>query len=216
MDPLHFCIALGPLALYLFFLGLIHWSSHPTLVSGARDTAALGLAVSGFAAAGPMELFLPDTAALRFGPFVWALLIGLYWLGVTFLVLVMRPRLVIYNLAPDAARSVLEKLAPRIDPRAGWAGDSFFFPQLGVQLHLESFAPMKSVTLASSGPRQNLAGWKALQTALAQELSQVETARGRFGLSLLLVSQAIVALAVFRVFSNQQAVAQALVDMLGR
>ena len=109
-----------------------------------------------------MELFVPDSAALRFGPFVWVLMFGLYWLGVTFFVLVMRPRLVVYNLSPDAVRAVLKQLAPRLDGHARVAGDSFFLPQLGVQLHVESFSPMKSTTLVASGPRQNYAGWKPL------------------------------------------------------
>jgi hypothetical protein len=204
------------LALYLFVLGLINLSPRPTVVTGAKDAAALGMALSGFVAAGPIELFTPDTAALRFGPFVWVLMFGLYWLAVTFFILIMRPRLVVYNVNPDALRSVLEKLTPRLDPMAHIAGDTFFFPQLGVQLHLESFPPMRNSTLVASGPRQNYSGWKFLQASLAAELAHVKSARGRFGLALVFVSQVIVGVAIFRVFSNQQAVAQAISDMLGR
>jgi hypothetical protein len=216
MDPLHFCIALGPLAAYLFALGIVNLSSRPTLVSGGKDAAALGLALSGFAVAGPMELFIPDTAAMRFGAFVWVLMLGLYWLVISFLVLIMRPRLVLYNIGPEATHSLLARLAGKLDPQAGWAGDSFFLPQLGVQLHLETFAPMRNTTLVASGPRQNYNGWKALQSALALELKTQTAPSARFGWSLLLSSLAIVALAAYRVFNNQQAVAQALSEMLGR
>ncbi len=54
VDPLHFCIALGPLAAYLLLLGAVNLSSRPFLTNGARDTAALGIGILGFAIVGPM------------------------------------------------------------------------------------------------------------------------------------------------------------------
>ena len=62
MDPLHLCIALGPLAVYLLLLGIINLMPRPFMTSGARDTAALSIAISGFVVAGPMELFLPGSS----------------------------------------------------------------------------------------------------------------------------------------------------------
>ena len=78
MDPFHLCIALGPLGVYLLLMGIINLMPRPFLTNGARDTAALCIAISGFVVAGPMELFLPDVANVRLGPFVWFLLLGLY------------------------------------------------------------------------------------------------------------------------------------------
>ena len=60
VDPLHLSIALGPLATYLMVLGVVNLSIRPFVTTGSRDTAALGLAISGLAIAGPMELFLPE------------------------------------------------------------------------------------------------------------------------------------------------------------
>ena len=48
MDPLHVCIALGPLAMYLLVLGSMNLSTRPMLTTGGRDFAALAIAISGF------------------------------------------------------------------------------------------------------------------------------------------------------------------------
>ncbi len=69
----------------------------------ARDVAALGMAIAGFIVAGPMELFLPAAATNRFGAYVWLLLLAFYGLCLTLVVLLMRPRLVIYNAQPRTA-----------------------------------------------------------------------------------------------------------------
>jgi hypothetical protein len=97
MDPLHVCIALGPLAMYLLVLGAVNLSRRPVVASGGRDALALALAISGFVAAGPMELFLPEMVAAWWGGWVWALMLTGYLLVVLFIVLMMRPRIVIYN-----------------------------------------------------------------------------------------------------------------------
>ena len=77
MGPLHLCIALGPLAVYLLLLGLINLSSRPFLTTGARDCAALSVAISGFVVAGPLDHFFPETAAVAMGGYLlpWLLLV---------------------------------------------------------------------------------------------------------------------------------------------
>ena len=92
MDPLHVSIALGPLAVYFCLLGCLNLSRRPLITTGPRDTAALGVAISGLVLVGPMELFLPDAAAVEFGWKVWVLLLTLYGLGLTLIVLLMRIR----------------------------------------------------------------------------------------------------------------------------
>ena len=76
MDPLHICIALGPLAIYFLVVGLVNLRARPFITSGAQDAAALGVGVMGLVIAGPMELFFPESAAVQFGFWVWALLIA--------------------------------------------------------------------------------------------------------------------------------------------
>jgi hypothetical protein len=107
IDPFRSCLALGPVAIYLLLLGAINFSRRPFLVSGTRDAAVLGLAVSGLMIVGPLELFVPIHAVLRFGPYVWGFLILLYAMGLTLLLLFSRPRLVVYNVNAQELRPIL-------------------------------------------------------------------------------------------------------------
>lgn len=213
-EPVHACIALGPLAAYLTLIGLVNLSRHPFLTTGGRDTAALGIAVGGFVIAGPMELFMPEAAISWFGPYVWLLLIGLYVMSLTLLVLMQRPRMVIYNLDSQQLRPILANLVPQLDKEARWAGDSLLMPQLGVQLHIEPFGPMRGIQLVSSGPKQSYRGWKYLESALGRELQGVESPMNPYAISLLSFAGAIVILVAFSLFQGRQDVAQALWDML--
>ena len=86
---------------------------------GVRDAAALALAVSGLVIIGPMELFFPFEAAARFGPHVWLLLLALYAMGVVLVLLLLRPRLVIYNISVDTLRPILAELVDRLDAMRG-------------------------------------------------------------------------------------------------
>jgi len=62
---------------------------------------------------------------------------------------------------------VLAEVAGALDENARWAGDSLHLPALGVQLHIESFALLRNVSLMSSGPHQDHLGWRRLELALA-------------------------------------------------
>ena len=149
MDPLRLCLALGPLAVYLLLLGAINLTRRPMLISGGRDLAALALALVGLAVVGPAELFLPEDSIVHFGAFVWVMVLALYALWVTMIILMLRPRLVIYNITVDKLRPILADVVEHFDPDARWAGDSLVLPTLGVQLHLDSFGTMKNVSLKS-------------------------------------------------------------------
>ena len=118
-----------------------------------RDVAALGMAIAGFIVAGPMELFLPEAATDRFGGTVWLLLLAFYGLCLTLIVLLMRPRLVIYNANPEQLRSILAEVVAQLDDEARWAGDSLVLPKLGVQLHVELFGAMRNVQLVVGRPQ---------------------------------------------------------------
>ncbi|MBN2584050.1 MAG: hypothetical protein JXL80_13375 [Planctomycetes bacterium] len=214
MDPFRFCLALGPVAIYVLLLGAINFSRRPLLVPGTRDAAALGLAVSGFLIVGPIELFFPDAAAVRFEAFVWLLLLALYALCLLLILLLLRPRLIIYNISADQVRSILAELVEQLDPNARWAGDTLALPGLGVQLHVDYVAAMRNVSLSSVGPHQNHAGWRRLETALAPALSQVEVRRNPGGAGLLGAGVLMATLLVLVVIRDPQAVAQTLFEML--
>jgi hypothetical protein len=214
VDPLHFTIALGPLAVYLLLLGTLNLSRRPFLTTGPRDISALGLAISGFVVAGPMELFLPEKAAVHFGGFIWVLLLGFYVLCLTLLVLLLRPRIIIYNVTADQLRPILADVVSELDPDARWAGESLILPRLSVQLHVEPFVAMRNVQLVSSGPRQSYVGWRRLENALAQALRETKSTPSPYGFSLIFFGLLMVGLITYCVVNDSQAVAQALREML--
>jgi hypothetical protein len=213
MDPLRLCLALGPLAVYLLLLGAINLTRRPFLVSGGRDLAALALALAGLAVVGPFELFLPEDSIVHFGAFVWLLVLALYALWMTMLILMLRPRLVIYNITVDKLRPILADVVEHLDGESRWAGDSLVLPGLGVQLHLDSFPAMKNVSLKSIGGRQNFQGWKKLETALSAALEREAISRNLRGFSLLLAGLMIAALLIMAIVQNPQSLSQTLSNL---
>jgi len=213
MDAFQLCLALGPIAVYLLVFGTLNLSKNPFLVSGTRDAATLGLALIGFVMMGPIELFFPDTAFIRFGPYVWVLLVALYMLCLALLLLVLRPRIIIYNISGDKLRPILADLVGQLDPDARWAGDSLTLPNLGVQLHVESQSGMRNVSLVSSGPKQNHAGWRKLELALDEALSQFKVSRNPRGVGLVSVGLAIMVFLVWVIDRTPEAVPESLANI---
>ncbi|MCR4415392.1 MAG: hypothetical protein NUV77_23525 [Thermoguttaceae bacterium] len=214
MDSFQLCLAFGPVAVYLLLLGAVNGSRRALVVSGARDLAALALASSGLVIVGPMQLFFPLRASVHYGAMVWLFLIALYVLAVVMVVLLMRPRLVIYNIAPSELRPVLAELAAELDPDARWAGDALALPHLGVQLHLDNVAALRNVSLVSSGPVQNHQGWRRLELALAARLAGLETPRNPRAVFLLAAGALVAVVLVMTIARDPQAVAQSLFEML--
>ncbi|MFW6108044.1 MAG: hypothetical protein ACOC70_02470 [bacterium] len=214
MDPLRQWLALGPVAVYLIVLGGVNLSRRPLVVSGARDAAALAVAVSGLVAVGPLELFVPAAAVIRYGGYVWALLAGFYVTVAAMTLLLMRPRLVVYNIKGDQLRPLLADVARRLDARGRWAGDSLSLPTLGVQLHMDNYGWMRNVSLTASGGRQDPLGWRRLERELAGELAQMPRSRNPRGHSLITAGVLIFAWLVVNVWDNPAGVGQSLIDLL--
>ncbi|MDY0169654.1 MAG: hypothetical protein RBS80_24135 [Thermoguttaceae bacterium] len=208
------CIALGPAAVYMLVLGALNRSRRPLVVAGVRDMAALGLAISGMILVGPLELFVPDAAVMRYGWFVWPLLIAFYAMCVVMVLLLMRPRLIVYNVSADELRPILADLAAQIDGGARWAGDSLDLPSLGVQLHFETSVWMRNVSLVSSGGRQNYLGWRRLERELSAALVPIELRSNPRGYSLLSAGTLILLFLIINIARDPEAVGQALIDLL--
>src|SRR5439155_7953443 len=175
MDALHVAIALAPVATYLVVLGIINLSSRPLITTAARDAAALAIGVAGFVLVGPMELFLVEEAAALYGGWVWGIMLAAYALVVLLVVLLLRPRLIIYNIALEQLRPLLADVVGRLDPEARWAGEGLVMPRLGVQLHVEQARLLNNIQLVSSGGAQALSGWRQLETELAAALRRTRT-----------------------------------------
>jgi hypothetical protein len=216
IDAFSWCLALGPIAIYLLLIGAINVSRRPFLVSGSRDMAALGLAIAGLVMVGPLQLFYPVAAAMRYGGFIWAFLIGLYLMVLVLVLLLVRPRLVLYNVTVEELRPVLSSVVTHLDGEARWAGDGVVLPNLRVQLHLDSVRILRNVTLVSSGPEQSHLGWRRLELALTAALGQVQVRRRPLApaIGLLTAGVLIAILLTFLIARDPQAVAQSLVQML--
>lgn len=214
MDPLHFCIAAGPLSVYLILLGFINLRRRPFITTGGRDSMSLGIAIMGFVIVGPMELFLPEAAAENLHQWAWGMLITLYLLSLILVVLLLRPRLVIYNITGEQLRPVLSDVVTELDPEARWAGDALVLPQLGVQLHVEPATMMKNVQLISAGPHQNLAGWRRLEIELQRHFRKLDGMPNPYGASLMLFGFSLAAYATFWLYRDPEAVVRSLQTML--
>jgi len=214
MDPLHLCIAMGPVIAYLMLLGLINARRRPFLTTGARDLSALGIGVSGLVIAGPMELFMPELALNQFGAYVWLMMLALYGLCWTLLVLLVRPRLVIYNMTIKQLRPILSSVASKLDPELRWAGDSLCLPTLHVQLHLETFTTLRCTQLVSSGPEQSCAGWRKLEIKLAEALKTTESTINPYAMSLIVLAVFMAVAVTFKMATNLELVQYQLREML--
>jgi hypothetical protein len=212
-DPLRLTIALVPLAAYCLLLAVVNARRRPFLTSGGADLAALGAALSGLVLVGPIELFRPEAASTEYGSYIWLFLLVFYWLCVWLVVLLGRPRLVVYNISCEELRPVLAEAARAIDPQARWAGDSLALPTLGVHLHLESFDLMRHVSLKSSGPTQSLAGWKLLAWHLQQRLEPLRVETNPRALGLVLLALAMFIASTGHMLANPQEVAQAMQEI---
>src|SRR6185437_9451112 len=170
MDGVRICIALAPLALYLLLLAGLNLLRRPVLVTGTRDIAALGFGISGMLLVGPIELLHPQSAVNQLGTYIWVLSVGLYSLGLALWILFSRPRLTVYNISIEQLRPLLATAIESVDSQYRWAGTCLSLPNVDVQLHLESNALMRNVSLVANGDRQSPAGWRQLELALAQQL----------------------------------------------
>jgi hypothetical protein len=212
-DPLRMAIALVPLAAYGLLIGILNARRRPYLTTGGADLAALGAALTGLVLVGPIELFRPEEASAEFGNYVWLFLLLLYWLCLWLIVLLGRPRLVVYNISSEELRPVLAEAARAIDPHARWAGDSLSLPTLGVQLHLETFDIMRHVSLVASGAKQDLTGWRQLSGQLYQRLQSLRVASNPRALGIVLLAILMLAGSMAHMLSHPQMVAQAVQEI---
>lgn len=214
MDPLRLCIALAPLALYFLYLSYLNLRQRPMLVGGGFDLWSLGLGVSGLMFVGPIELLLPSMALFRLGAILYLLTAAFYCLGLWLLVLVSRPRLVIYNVDALRCRAILHEVSSSLDPESRWAGNCLSMPNLRVELHVEANRAMRNVSLVATQDEQSFTGWRRLHGAVKAPLSQVETSRSAWGACLLAAAAAMTAMLGWQFVANQQAVTQAFRDLL--
>lgn len=214
IDPLRLAIGLVPMSAYVLLLGVINARRRPFITSGGCDLTALGLALSGLMIVGPIELFRPTAATRELGNTIWLVLLVFYWLCVLLVVLLSRPRLVIYNIRLEELHGVLAETASRLDPQARWTGNHLTLPTQGVHLHLDSLDIMRNVSLVSSGGRQNIDGWRRLAQELRRALRPMRVRSNPRAVGLLIVSLALLGLSVAHMSLRSEELMQAVNEVL--
>jgi hypothetical protein len=214
LKPFPFCVAVAPLALYLLVLGLINFSRRPVVVSGARDMAALGVAILGLLIVGPAELLFPRLPGELTGYF-WLLLLFIYGLLLTLGVLLSAPRIVVYNVTLDQLRSVLSETVNELDPEVRWAGGSLSLPRLHVELYLDDGPSVRNVSLIATSSTQSYAGWRTLEKALRERLrATVENPPNAWGLGVLIAALCLAARMGWIVYHDSREITQGFVEMM--
>jgi hypothetical protein len=214
IDPFRSCLALGPLAIYFLVLALTNFSRRPVVVSGARDTAGLGFAISGLLFIGPIELAL-QLVPIADPRYAWTLILVLYALFVTLAVLLAAPRIVVYNVALERLRPALADIINELDPGARWAGGSVALPRLHVEFYLDDHAAVRNVSLVASATPQSYAGWRVLERALRAELRKsVESSPNLWGVGALVMSLAMISRMGWLFYSQSEKITQGFHEML--
>jgi hypothetical protein len=198
----------------MLVLGLINLRPRPFLTNGARDNTALAIALSGFMVVGPMELFMPEAWAASIGFYIWLVLLTLYALVVILIVLVSRPRLVVYNITLDRLRPIVAELVKELDEDARWAGGTVSMPKLHVQLCIEAQASMRNIQLVPVGAVQSYSGWRRLEAKLAEALADVRVGPNPYGISFIAFALLMLGMSAFWIVAQRASVEQALRDML--
>ncbi len=187
-------LSLMPLAIYFVLVGMMNLTGRPFLVTGHRDQTARFLALTGFVAVGPMQLFFPVNASWSYGVGVWGVLLAIYALLCTLYLLLMRPSLNLYNVTLTEFRPFFSDKVVNWDPESRLAGDTVFMPTLGIQFYLEANPLLRTISLISAGPNQNYDGWRRFQKCLMDGL---RTQKGTFfpkytvGIAFLLIGLAM-------------------------
>jgi hypothetical protein len=216
MDPLRFAIAAIPLAVYLLVIALLNLRQRPFVTTGSRDLATLAVGILGLMVIGPFELFLPEAAAIRFGPLVWIVLLVFYGLCVSMVVLLMRPRLVIYNSTIEQLRPIISEISQSMDQKSRWTGDSLVIPSRRIHFHLESVEWMNNVQIISSGTKQSYEGWRELEKRLSDSVQTVKLRPNVFGVAFATAGAILMLAAIVWLIVDRQSATVALDEILRR
>ena len=214
VDPFRLAIALVPLAAYLLLLALVNLRRRPFLTSGGSDLAALGVALSGLAFVGPIELFRPEAATTEFGNYIWPMMLVFYWLWVLLAVLIGRPRLVVYNVSVRRAASGARRSGVAARSRFALGGQQPVTAKSGrafalgiVRLDAERVArferqPAEPRRLARAGPR-----------SFRQALKPVRVKPNPRGVGFLLLALALMAGSLTSLVSHPKELAYAVKEV---
>lgn len=195
-SPIPFAIAIVPVAMYLIMIGMFRMRRRPLVTTGWRDMAALGIAIVGLVAVGPMQLFFPTYAAARFSGWVWAMLLALYILSLLLVVLSCRPRLMVYGQGQETFFQSLLTAALRIDAHAQWHGQILSLPTVGLQLAYEPSGVRGVQQAVSVSNVESIDAWMQLERELVSVCAGIPAERGSAGWWLMIFGAGLIAISV--------------------
>jgi hypothetical protein len=216
--PFSLMIALLPLAAYLTLFGIIRLLGRPMATTGGRDTFAVAIAIAGFIAVGPAELFFPMAAATLFGAAIWPVLAFLYLLLVTLVILSSRPRLVVYGCGPRALLQPLLSAARSIDAEAHCDEDAgqIELPQAGVHLRVDGHRGTDTSEVFAYETNLSPSFWHQLLQSVRAELAKQEVTSPRRGGTSFAIGLAMLLFLSLQLFVARDAVVQGFHDWLWR
>ncbi len=218
IPPFTLLLALLPLIGYLILIGGIRASGRAMITTGARDVAALGIAISGLVAVGPAELFFPTPAASMFGPWVWFAIATFYSLCLTLIAITSRPKLVIYGRSPEQVFEPLLQAARRLDPAA--VGDAtrwqVTLPTIQVQLRVDGHPGADSAQILAFEPNLTPRFWHQLQGHLREAVPRQSVPRNFAGFSMLLAAACLIGLLLWHSSGREELVVEGFRKWLWR
>lgn len=170
LDLIRLSVALLPLAAYFQVLGLIRLRSRPTILNGATDFFLLAMAMMGLIAIGPIELFFPRAAYAILGPWVWGVLIALYFFVIMLIALNSKFKLIVYGLDSEALKKTIQDGLSQGQFEASWGKDIVEIPSLGLRASIEKAGVTKTASLEAIGRSQNPMGWYTMEKLIAKNL----------------------------------------------
>ncbi len=218
IEPFAILLALLPLIGYLAVLGVIRVTGQTLVTTGGRDFAALGVAIAGFVAVGPAELFFPNAAATVFGPIVWLALISFYGLLVTLIVLTSKPKLVVIGRMPNELYEPLLNAARKLDPEAQGNESSLQVElvSLGIHLRLDGQRGIDHAQIVSFESGVSIRFWNQLLGHLRQEVLQLPAPHSRRGYATLLAAAGLCGVILWQGLGNPDQVVEGFREWLWR
>ena len=218
IEPFALLLGLLPLVGYLLVLGAVRFSGRALVTTGARDLAALGIAICGLVAIGPAELFFPATAATVFGSIVWLALIAFYGLTLSLVCLTTTPKLVVYGRTAQETFPGLLRAAERMD--AASTGDpksmQIQLPTLGIQLRIDSIGAVDHCRVLSFQPIGSMKFWSTLLGNLRGELSESAKPAMRRGIGMLVLAVLMGVVLCWHSLGNQTQLVEGFREWLWR
>ena len=217
IEPFAIVLAFLPLIGYLLLLGSARVLGRVIVTTGGRDIAALGIAISGFVAAGPAELFFPNAAATVFGPWVWVALITFYALLVSLVALTSPPRLVIYGRTPEELIDPLLFAARQIDPKAEILdGLKVRLPDTAVHFRLEGYHNADHAQVIAFESNVPVRIWEKLFAHFREESEKLPPPKRRHGYVMLMFAVLLSTVLLHQGLQYHEMIVQGFRDWLWR